>query len=503
MKKLAKSDKYKLIGDVSVEDAQALSSMSGVDKWRPMYHIHPAHGLLNDPNGFSYFEGKYHMFYQWYPFGVEHGMKHWAQVTSEDLIHWGAPSVALSPVHKYDARGCYSGAALVDDGHLNLFYTGNLKYDDGTRDATQCIATITPDGKVQKSEHNPIIKTVPDGYTGHVRDPKVLKVGDFFYMLLGAQTESERGAIIVYRASSLYAEWEFLGELNINFGDDNKLNQAYMWECPDLFKLDSKDVLVFSPQGVVPTGTQYQNEFNVVYCIGVLDWKNLTFEVEHYEEIDRGFDYYAPQTLVNDPKGRIIQVAWAGQGDPDFPSDQLGWANCLTFPRELSLRKNRLHQAPISNLSMLRKSKIDIKKSKDSFWVPSSTPRIEIYCRIKNSGEGKINFELLKSHHESLNLMLDLEENIVSLDRSEMAYIFNEEWGSVRNANYLLQDVFDVRILIDNSIIEIFIDNGGLVMTSRVFPEEGMIHVIKPDGNAIDISCYEISDSVIVKSAMY
>ncbi|WP_439437415.1 glycoside hydrolase family 32 protein [Salinivibrio costicola] len=254
MKKLAKSAKYKLERDVGVDDIQALSLMASVDTWRPMYHIHPAHGLLNDPNGFSFFEGKYHMFYQWYPFGVEHGMKHWAHVTSTDLIHWGAPTVALSPVHKYDARGCYSGAALVDDGHLNLFYTGNLKYDDGTRDATQCIATVTSGGNVKKSEHNPIIKTVPDGYTGHVRDPKVLKVGDFFYMLLGAQTESERGAIIVYRASSLYSEWEFLGELGINFGDDNKLNQAYMWECPDLFKLDSKDVLVFSPQGVVPRG---------------------------------------------------------------------------------------------------------------------------------------------------------------------------------------------------------------------------------------------------------
>ena len=225
--------------------------------------------------------------------------------------------------------------------------------------------------------------------------------------------------------------------------------------------------------------------------------------MEHYDEIDRGFDYYAPQTLVNDPKERIIQVAWAGQGDPNFPSDKLGWANCLTFPRELSIRQNRLHQVPISNLSMLRKNKVDIQKIKENFLVPSSTPRIEIYCRIKNSGKGKIDFELLKNYHGRLNFTLDLEANIVSLDRSEMAYIFNEEWGSVRSANYLLQDEFDVRILIDNSIIEIFVDHGGLVMTSRVFPEESMIHVINPDGNSIDILCYEISDSVIVKSAMY
>ena len=97
----------------------------------PSYHIHPPCGLVNDPNGLAYFGGKYHVFYQWFPFGPEHGMKHWAHVISEDLIKWERSDQMLIPDQEYEKNGCYSGNSIEADGKLYLYYTANYKTEQG------------------------------------------------------------------------------------------------------------------------------------------------------------------------------------------------------------------------------------------------------------------------------------------------------------------------------------------------------------------------------------
>lgn len=97
----------------------------------PSYHIHPPCGLVNDPNGLAYFGGKYHVFYQWFPFGPEHGMKHWAHVISEDLVKWEWSDQMLIPDQEYEKNGCYSGNSIEADGKLYLYYTANYKTEQG------------------------------------------------------------------------------------------------------------------------------------------------------------------------------------------------------------------------------------------------------------------------------------------------------------------------------------------------------------------------------------
>lgn len=115
------------------------------DPYRLHFHIMPLVGLLNDPNGFVFYKGQYHMFYQWNPFQTEHGAKFWGHAVSDDLVHWEEAPIALAPDQWYDKNGCYSGSAVVFQEKLYVFYTGNVKNEHGKRESYQCLA-VSEDG---------------------------------------------------------------------------------------------------------------------------------------------------------------------------------------------------------------------------------------------------------------------------------------------------------------------------------------------------------------------
>ena len=123
----------------------------------PSYHIHPPCGLVNDPNGLAYFGGKYHVFYQWFPFGPEHGMKHWAHVISKDLVKWEWSDQMLIPDQEYEKNGCYSGNSIEADGKLYLYYTANYKTEQG-KIPKQAMAVMNSDGTILKSPNTEIYK---------------------------------------------------------------------------------------------------------------------------------------------------------------------------------------------------------------------------------------------------------------------------------------------------------------------------------------------------------
>ena len=115
----------------------------------PSYHIHPPCGLVNDPNGLAYFGGKYHVFYQWFPFGPEHGMKHWAHVISEDLIKWERSDQMLIPDQEYEKNGCYSGNSIEADGKLYLYFHHNVR--DATAVPAAAPLTTSINSEIAKS----------------------------------------------------------------------------------------------------------------------------------------------------------------------------------------------------------------------------------------------------------------------------------------------------------------------------------------------------------------
>ena len=107
-----------------------LQAKAAKSPYQLKYHIRPSSGLLNDPNGFSYFNGKWHVFYQSFPFGAAHGLKSWMHLISEDLVHWQELGLALTPDTPLDSHGAYSGSALPIGDKLFLMYTGNVRDKD-------------------------------------------------------------------------------------------------------------------------------------------------------------------------------------------------------------------------------------------------------------------------------------------------------------------------------------------------------------------------------------
>ena len=216
---------------------------------RPLYHFTPELGWLNDPNGFSYYKGKYHLFYQFYPYDIKWNDMHWGHATSNDLIKWEYEPVALANDTIADANGCFSGSAIEKDGKLYLMYTGNINPNMGYEPnwdemiQHQCLA-VSEDGiNFLKHKNNPIISEfdLPKGYKrADFRDPKVIEKDGIYYVVLVAKNEQGRGEVLLYKSLDLI-KWDYVSAIY-----QTKFEENIMLECPDLFTLDEKDILILS-----------------------------------------------------------------------------------------------------------------------------------------------------------------------------------------------------------------------------------------------------------------
>lgn len=488
--------KYRTIHEAKENELEELRQKSADSRWKPAFHIHPQYGLINDPNGLAYFNDEFHVFYQWYPFDACHGMKHWGHVKSADLVNWERLPAALVPVEEYESHGAYSGASLEVDGRLYLYYTGNVKYGAEERSANQCLAIMDRDGTITKYNGNPLIEGVPEGYTGHVRDPKVFTKNGRYYMLLGAQRKDLTGALIVYESDNAI-DWSFKGELQLGLDFPPSV---YMLECPDYFKLDGHDVLVFSPQGLKAEGHDYHNLYNVIYALGRLDLHHLTFDVNHYQELDKGFDFYAPQTFSGKNNERLL-ISWAGMGEIAYPSDEEKWAHCLSIPRELGIADGKLVQKPAKELEQLREgeetAEFEFEGKKQ---IENKSSQFELEIHFNGQGACKFGLELFASETEGLVLEFDRSSQTVSLDRGKFEASFGGKYGYIRSSELEIGSSMKVQVFVDRSIAEIFVNDGEVVFTTRVFPkEESKGIILSSDGN-MHVSCkkHELAQGISI-----
>ncbi|MCD7036456.1 sucrose-6-phosphate hydrolase [Metabacillus sp. GX 13764] len=445
------------------------------DPYRLSFHIQPPSGLLNDPNGLVYFKGQYHVFYQWNPYETNHGAKYWAHMASPDLVNWEELPIALTPSEPYEKNGCYSGSAIVNDGRLYLFYTGNVKNEAGERETYQCMA-VSEDG-IHFEKKGPVIN-LPEEYTAHFRDPKVWKKEDKWYMVLGAQTLEKKGAAVLFSSRDL-ENWKHIGKI-AGSGMNGLGDFGYMWECPDLFPLDGKEILLISPQGLKPEGFQYQNLFQSGYFIGQLDEKKESFAHGAFAELDRGFDFYAPQTM-HDHKGRRILFAWMGMTDeqePYQPTVSYHWIHALTLPRELHVKGGKLIQTPVEELRALRrnemKKEVRIEAEKATL-SDAACVRAEILLEdIRLDGNS-----LTISLREHAFLKFNVTEGTLQVERPD----FKD--GQPETRSCLLEKLEKLHLFLDTSSAEIFVNGGEEVFTLRYFPSpENEAISFEADGGA-------------------
>ncbi|WP_037032762.1 sucrose-6-phosphate hydrolase [Rahnella sp. WP5] len=422
---------------------------AAADPYRPGWHLAPPVGLLNDPNGFIQHNGRFHLFYQWNPLACAHGAKFWGHWSSADLLHWQHEPLALAPSEEYETHGCYSGSAVTDNGQLTLIYTGNVKYPDGSRTAFQCLARENAEGEFDKT--GPVFN-LPQGYTGHVRDPKVWWHDKHWYMVLGAQDLSLQGKVLLLRSDDLSA-WDLLGEI-AGSGLHGLGEFGYMWECPDLFRLAENDILICCPQGLAAESDRYLNTFQSGYFVGQLDYANATFTHGDFAELDLGFEFYAPQTTQTDD-GRRLLIGWMGIPDGDEfyqPTIQNGWLHTLTCPRELTLVAGKIIQKPARELQQLRRDEQTWQGIADNC-LPLDITHAETEIVTEHP--------FIADFGGDMTLSFDGEELRLSRKNRRTGEPEHRVWqGQLRK----------LTVLSDASSLEIFINDGEAVMSARYFP---------------------------------
>ncbi|MDD7795892.1 glycoside hydrolase family 32 protein [Clostridium sp. 'White wine YQ'] len=447
--------------------------------WRNNFHIEMPFGLINDPNGLSYYNNKFHIFYQWNPFGCEHKTKHWGLITTTDFVNYTKPKLILKPEDWFDKDGCYSGCGLVKDDELKLYYTGNVKGSNNERESYQCVATYHKNGTIEKQ--GVIIEKQPVGYTAHFRDPYIFVVDEYYYMILGVQTNDLEGKVLIYNSKDAM-NWVLLGELKTNMNAF-----GYMWECPNLVKVsENKYAFIFSPQGIESEEFKYQNIFQSGYVIGKLDLKELELK-EHceFKELDMGFDFYAPQVFKHDNEN--IMIGWIGLPDKEleYPTAEYGWMYALTMPRVIEYRNNVLYQKPLKEVENLRQSQVINEKNLicDSYKLNLDSRCVEVILNLDMS-EG--NFTELKFmfNDEYILMSYDKEAQVCMIDRNNM-YLGGK---GIRKFKLKVENELKLHMFIDNSIMEIYYQNGLEVTTLMYFAKTEALEIQIKNDNMIKIN---------------
>ncbi|KMK51549.1 fructosidase [[Actinobacillus] muris] len=424
--------------------------------FRPRYHLAAPTGLLNDPNGLLFDGEKYHIFYQWFPFDAIHGMKHWQHFTTTDFQTFTAADM-LIPDELFESHGCYSGGAILWQDKIVAFYTGNTRRaSDNQRIPHQNIAIFDKSGKLL--EKRCIMDRAPDGYTEHVRDPKpFITTEGKIRFVLGAQRQDLSGTALLYEMADLTDTPRLLSELAIVPFDNDKV---FMWECPDLFQLDGKDLFIWSPQGKAREAKRFQNNYHATYALGKLE--GTTLHAEHIEELDYGFDFYAPQTIQN---AHGILYGWVGLPDLTYPTDDYKWHSMLTMPRQLKVKNGRLYQQPIAQIY----AQLGEKQSHQLAGIVHLDGLDTAYLQITVENQPLAIQFFNNAQGQHLNLRY--ENGIVSLDRSQTTQTaLMAEFGTLRQCE--IADLQSIELFFDRSVVEIFLNHGEKVLTSRFFIQD-------------------------------
>lgn len=469
------------------------------DDERPLFHPTPYVGWMNDPNGFSYYNGEYHLFYQYHPYDTHWGPMYWGHLKSKDLIKWEFLPVAMAPDEKFDDFGCFSGSAIeLKDGRHLIMYTGVFKNDNRSKEKqAQCIAF--GDGvNYKKYDKNPVLneKDLPEGSNlEDFRDPKIWydDEEECYFAVVGNRTLEGSGLVLLFKSKDI-KNWEYVSTL-----DKSDNEYGFMWECPDFFMLGDTAFILVSPMNMKAKKNKFNNGSGKIYLSGKYDKNKHIFTRNDVEAIDFGLDFYAPQTTLS-PDGRRIMTAWMQSWEASrFQPQNAKWFGQMTLARELEEKDGKLIQRPVREIENYHKNKVvykDIVVKNELSLKGISGRVIDMTVLVKPLNDNLYkNFEIKLACNEEYetSIIYKPDENIVKFDRTYSGLlhdvIMNRE-AVVKNNKGNIK----MRIIMDRFSVEIFINDGEQVMTSTIYtPYEAEGIIFCADGDAvIDIEKYDI-----------
>ncbi|MEZ5058652.1 MAG: glycoside hydrolase family 32 protein [Saprospiraceae bacterium] len=491
------------------KESNTESNNSLEEKHRPAYHFTPEANWMNDPNGLVYFEGEYHLFYQYYPDSTVWGPMHWGHAVSKDLVHWEHLPIALYP----DSLGyIFSGSAVIDWNNSSGLGVGNeppmiamFTYHQMEMEKAgkldyqyQGLAFSNDKGRTwTKYDGNPVIpnsKPIKD-----FRDTKVFwnEKANNWLMVLAAQDR------VQFWNSPDLIHWEFLSDFGENIGA-----HGGVWECPDIFPLKiegtekEKWVLLLS---INPGGPNKGSATQ--YFVGDFDGKTFQLDTEFKDEVemydglwlDYGRDNYAGVTWSDIPKedGRKLFIGWMSNWDYAQAVPTEKWRSAMTLPRSLHLvqyeNSYRLISKPVREASLLFEKENEAEKNQTAFEIgPEGTAFFEISFKKPSSGKTELIFENTKG--ENLRFGYDSETDKYYVDRSSSgANDFSENFSKpiIYGRRWSKSDSIELELFLDKASLEVFADGGKTVLTNIFFPSEPF-QVLKFKSNNGEIESLEI-----------
>jgi beta-fructofuranosidase len=441
------------------------------DPRRPQFHMLPAANWMNDPNGPIYWNGKYHMFYQYNPDGAFWGNMHWGHAISPDMIHWTHLQIALSPTPGGpDADGCFTGTAVVHNGAAIVLYTGVVSVLENKATSrngihslreSQCLATsMDPELRTWSKLAKPVISAPPQGmYVTGFRDPSPWNQGEWWYTAVGSGFPQRSGAVLLYRSKDL-RHWEYLhvaasGDYR-GTHSTNPIDSGDMWECPDLFPLGGKHVLIYSAKG------------KVHWQLGELNPETMLFHPENEGILDFG-SFYAGKTQLDDEGNRILW-GWIPETRPEKEYRAAGWAGMMSLPRVLTLGSDGLPAVQVAPVvHILRRSHQVLKVSASEEQNKERIQQMsienccgEILCSFKKGG-GPFALSLYGMELGSTTQQQWLE---IHYDPEAHHQIMID--GQVIPVDLRTRNGLEVHMYIDGSVVELFL-NKQIAFTKRVY----------------------------------
>ncbi len=424
------------------------------ERFRPAYHHTPLYGWMNDPNGMFYKDGVWHLYYQYNPYGSQWENMTWGHSTSRDLIHWQTEPLAIEP----DGLGAiFSGSCVTSDSDVVAFYTTAGHHQ------TQSMAISKDNGLTfEKYAGNPVITSDKPDF----RDPNVFwhEGTKRWIMILAVGQEMQ-----LYSSADLKA-WKYESSFGQEYG-----NHGGVWECPDLFEIGGKWVLICNINPGGPFGGSATQ-----YFVGQFDGKKFMCESkpEVTKWLDFGKDHYATVSFYNAPDNRRTVLAWMSNWQYANQVPTLQFRSANSIPRDLGLfeYKGETFVSVLPSKEMLGARGAKVKQP---------TEACEVVIDIKKQTE----IVLSNAKDEQVTMTYDGQKQTFSMDRTKSGDVgFSLDFPCVTEAP-TCGTIKQLRIFIDRCSIEAFDSDGKMAMTNLVFPSESYNN-IKVKGGRVTI--YEI-----------
>ena len=480
-----------------------------LEQHRPQFHFSPPAMWMNDPNGLVFFEGEYHLFYQYYPERNVWGPMHWGHAVSRDLVHWEQLPIALYP----DSLGyIFFGSAAVDWSNTSgfgengkpplvaMFTLHNMTREKaGRKDVeSQGIAYSNDRGRTwTKYSANPVLPNTEN--QRDFRDPKIVwhEASKKWIVVLAVGDHAE-----FWSAPDLI-HWTHLSDFGKEYGA-----HGGVWECPDFFPIrvegtsETKWVLLQNLNPGGPNGGSC-----LQYFVGQFDGKTFSLDPDFAKSVsngngiwvDWGKDNYAGVTWSDLPKsdGRRLLLGWMSNWEYAQEVPTVAWRNAATLPRELVLTNTsegyRFKCRPVKELKSLRKKSFELPKGEitekidlsdklkfspaQSEWVlefklpEDLTPAVSSVDRFR----GSVGIELSNAKGETYRIGYDGNKNQFFSDRTKSGdHSFSKTFAAgIHTAPRISKaGVLRIHLYFDVASAELFADDGSTVMTELYFPTE-------------------------------